>query len=191
MPSRFLTLMISSFAVALATGCDSKPPATVPVVTSAPASPNAALLDEMNASPAWFHAKKTRPIWTKELTADEQVQTLEGLETVKAGHYLCRGEAGDIWPQTKEQLDKRYTATEETSSDGWTKYNPRADAQGVMAVQVNHAFDVETSWGQLKGKPGDYLVKNFQDRETKYPADVWIVDQKLFGETYATVDDSQ
>jgi hypothetical protein len=187
---RSLIVMVISCVVAFTAGCDTAP-STAPVVTSSPASPNAALLDEMNASPAWFHAKKTRPIWTKELEADQQIKTLEGLETVKAGHFLCRGEAGDIWPQSKEQLEKRYTATDETTPDGWTKYNPRPDAEGVMAVQVDHAFEVQTSWGQLTGKPGDYLAKNFQDRDTKYPIDVWIVDQKLFAETYEKFVDRQ
>lgn len=37
------------------------------------------------------------------------VKTLEGEEQVTAGHYLCRGEAGDIWPQTEKDLNKRYT----------------------------------------------------------------------------------
>ena len=149
-------------------------------------TPNQTLFDAANKSPHWFHARKTRPIWALELEADQQVQTLEGLETVQAGHYLCKGEAGDIWPQTKTQLDKRYSPTDEVLSDGWRKYEPRPDAQGVMALQIEHPFSVDATWGQLSGKPGDYLVKNFQDREVAYPEDVWIVDQNLFRETYTS-----
>jgi hypothetical protein len=37
------------------------------------------------------------------------------------------------------------------------------------------------------GQPGDFLVQNFQDRETAYPADVWIVDQTRFRQTYESV----
>ena len=37
------------------------------------------------------------------------------------------------------------------------------------------------------GKPGDFLVKIFQDRETSYPADVGIMDQTLFRQTYESV----
>lgn len=150
-------------------------------------SANKTLLDEVNAAGGWFHAKKARPIWARRLEADQTVQTLEGVEQVAAGHYLCRGEAGDIWPQTEKDLNKRYTATEEVDGDGWRKYRPHPDAQGVLATQIDHAFEVQATWGQLTGKPGDYLVKNFQDRDTAYPADVWIVDQTLFRQTYESV----
>ncbi|MEI8384272.1 MAG: hypothetical protein WCJ09_29465 [Planctomycetota bacterium] len=150
-------------------------------------SPNKALLDEANAAGKWFHAKKTRPIWAKRLEAAQTVKTLEGEEQVAAGHFLCKGEAGDIWPQTEKDLNKRYTATDEVTTDGWGKYQPHPDAQGVMATPIDHPFEVQATWGQLTGKPRDFLVKNFQDRETAYPADVWIVDQILFRQTYESV----
>ena len=156
-------------------------------------SPNKTLLDEANAAGQWFHAKKTRPIWAKELEADQTVKTLEGEEQVAAGNYLCKGEAGDLWPQTAEELFKRYTATYEVGThevaddDGWRKYQPRPDAQGVLATRIAHPFEVHAAWGKLTGKPGDFLVKNFQDRETAYPADMWIVDQTLFRQTYESV----
>lgn len=150
-------------------------------------SPNKALFDEANASGQWFHAKKTRPIWARRLEAAQTVKTLEGEEQVAAGHYLCKGEAGDIWPQTEQTLNKRYTATNEITADGWRKYQPHPDAQGVLATQIDHLFEVHATWGKLTGKPGDFLVKNFQDRETAYATDVWIVDQTLFRQTYETV----
>ncbi|MBC8114508.1 MAG: hypothetical protein H7062_09035 [Candidatus Saccharimonas sp.] len=150
-------------------------------------SANKALLDEANTAGRWFHAKKTRPIWARRLEAAQTVKTLEGEEQVAAGHYLCKGEAGDIWPQTEQNLHKRYTATDEVAADGWRKYQPHPDAQGVMATPINHPFEVQATWGQLTGKPGDFLVKNFQDRDTAYPADVWIVDQTLFRQTYESV----
>ena len=152
------------------------------------ASPNQALLDEANAAAKWFHAKKTRPIWAKRLETAQTVKTLEGEEQVAADHYLCKGEAGDIWPQTEQTLLKRYTATVEVDADGWRRYEPHPDAQGVLATPIDHPFEVQATWGQLTGKPGDFLVKNFStDRETAYPADVWIVDQTLFRQTYESV----
>ena len=150
-------------------------------------SPNKVLLDEADAAGRWLHAKKTRPIWARRLETDQTVKTLEGEEQVAAGHHLCKGEAGDIWPQTEQDLNKRYTATDEVSADGWRKYEPHPDAQGVLAAQIDRAFQVHAAWGKLAGKPGDFLVKNFQDRETAYPADVWIVDQTLFRQTYEFV----
>ena len=187
---RGVTLCLA-YAAVVCSSCDSAPQPN----TTIPESPrptmnvtaNQALLDEANAAGNWFHAKKTRPIWAKRLDASQTVQTLEGEEQVAAGHYLCRGEAGDIWPQTEETLLKRYTATDEITDDGWREYQPHADAQGVMATPINHPFEVHATWGTLRGKAGDYLLKNYQDRETAYPADVWVVDRGLFEETYGAV----
>ena len=72
-------------------------------------SPNRTLLDESNAAGKWFHAKKTRPIWAKRLEAAQSVTTLEGKVQGEAGDFLFKGEAGDIWPQTEKDLNKRYT----------------------------------------------------------------------------------
>jgi len=115
------------------------------------------------------------------------VKTLEGEEQVEAGHFLCKGEAGDIWPQTEKDLNKRYTATDEFTADDWRKYQPHPDAQGVMATQIDHPVEVQATWGKLSGKPGDFLLKNFSDRVTPLPEDVWIVDQTLFRQTYESV----
>jgi hypothetical protein len=114
----------------------------------------------------------------------EKVETLEGPEEVPAGAYLCRGEAGDIWPQSEESISARYVPTEEIEVGGWRKWTPRPDAAGVMAAQVPRAFEVQTAWGLLSGKPGDYVVKNHEDRDSDDPPDLWIVDQRLFEATY-------
>jgi hypothetical protein len=151
-------------------------------------SPNADILSEMNQASAWFRAKKVRPIWAKRLETDEMVKTIEGTERVKAGDYLCRGEAGDIWPQKATSLTEKYDKTEEVDAEGWYKYVPRADHKGVLAARVPHAFVVKASWGLLSGKAGDYIVKGFADQDVAYPDDVWIVDQKLFQATYKALD---
>jgi hypothetical protein len=153
-----------------------------------PVSPNSTILDEANRAGLWFHAKKVRPIWAKKLTQDQKVKTLEGEEQVQAGDYLCRGEAGDIWPQSAKNVEQKYQPASEPDADGWTKYVPRPDNQGVWAAPISHAFSLQTSWGKLTGKPGDFLVKKFQDQFEPYPEDVWIVDQKLFQATYQKVE---
>jgi hypothetical protein len=147
-------------------------------------SPNRELLDEVKAAGLWFRAKKTRPIWARRLDEPQRVRTLEGDEEVPAGAYLCRGEAGDVWPQTAERLLSKYVAVHETTTDGWQKYEPRPDSAGVWAARIGHPFEVQAAWGRLQGKPGDYLVKDFSDGDQPYPADVWIVDAKLFAATY-------
>lgn len=145
---------------------------------------NRLLLDEVNRAALWFHAKKTRPIWVRQLKQAETVQTLEGEERVPAGNYLCRGEAGDIWPQSEERLSAKYTITDETDNQGWCKSFPNPDNAGVMAAQMPHAFQVQAKWGLLSGKPGDFIVKNYENLDTAFPEDVWIVDKSLFLATY-------
>lgn len=150
-------------------------------------SSNERLLKEVNAAGWWFHAKKTRPIWVRRLEKEETVQTLEGAEQVPAGTYLCRGEAGDVWPQSEERLTAKYDMTDEIGEQGWRLCDPKTDAAGVMAAQLPHPFQVQAKWGLLAGKVGDYVVKNYEDRDNDNPADVWIVDETLFEATYERV----
>jgi hypothetical protein len=148
---------------------------------------NAVLLREIYQKKLWFHAKKTRPIWVRRLEKAESVETLEGTEQVPAGNYICRGEIGDIWPQSEERLSAKYNITDELDPQGWRRCDPKPDAAGVMAAQVPHAFQVQAKWGLLSGKPNDYVVKNYEDRDNDNPVDVWIVDQHLFQVTYERV----
>ncbi len=150
-------------------------------------SPNRALLDEVNAANLWFHARKVKPIWAKRVDENQTVQTLEGTEKVKAGDYLCRGVADEIWPQSKENLERKYDSTDEVDDDGWRKFLPKPDAEGVMAAQIDHPFEVEANWGKLQGKADDFLLKNHADRDEPYPDDVWVVDAALFEATYERV----
>jgi len=153
-------------------------------MTAGPA--NQPLLDEVNAADLWFHARKSRPIWVREIAQDQVIETLEGTEHVPAGNMLCRGEAGDLWPQTRERLHQKYSPTREYR-DVWQKFVPHPDNQGVLAACIEHPFSVTAAWGILHGKAGDYLLKNYQDRDLPYPDDVWIVDQSLFRSTYQHV----
>jgi hypothetical protein len=147
-------------------------------------SPNERLLAEVNRAGAWFHARKTRSIWAKKIDSDQTVHTLEGKLKAKSGDFLCRGEAGEIWPQKETALESKYSPTTVVDGDGWRKYDPRPDAEGILAAQVNHPFKLKATWGILSGKAGDYVAKNLRDRDVAYPEDVWVVDQKLFLATY-------
>ncbi len=191
----FFILAFTGFlALSPIIGCGAQSDQVVPAGEGSPpavvaeTSPNQALLDEVNGASSWFHAKKTRPIWARRAEEDQTLTTLEGEETVSAGDYLCRGEAGDVWPQKEKRLRSKYQATDTVDEEGWRLYTPNPDATGVMAAQVDHAFTVEATWGTLSGKPGDFALKNFEDRDVAYPEDVWIVDQKLFRATYARVE---
>ena len=173
------------------TGCSEPMPVAPPIHNEQSEGPmsagNSAILEEVNAAKLWFRAKKTRPIWVRLLEQDETVKTLEGDEQVPCGNYLCRGEAGDIWPQSAERLTAKYTLTEEIDNHGWRKCDPKPDASGVMAAQVSHAFQVAAKWGLLQGKQNDFIVKSFDDLDNNIPDDVWIVDSALFEATYERV----
>lgn len=155
-----------------------------------PGNANQAVINEANTDKRWFHARKTRPICARRLEHEQTVKTLEGDEVVPAGTFLCRGEAGDIWPQSAERLAAKYEATDEIDRDGWRKYVPHSDNQGVMAAQMSQPFVVQAKWGKLRGKPGDYLVKNYEDLGVAHPEDVWVVDQQLFDARYERVAES-
>ncbi len=153
---------------------------------SQPANVNAAILDEVNASGVWFHAKKTAPLWAKRLKEDQAIKSLEGDVNAKAGDFLCRGAAGEFWPQSAERISEKYDPTDEVDADGFRKFLPNSE---VMAAQVDRPFQVETSWGDLEGKAGDFILKSFADSEVEYPDSVWIVDKQLFADTYQRVSD--
>ena len=142
---------------------------------------NAELLSRVDG---WFHDKKTAPIRAKELTETTTISTIEGDVEANAGDLLCRGAAGEPWPQSPESVAKKYDSTDDIDADGFRLYTPKPDGEGVMAAEVNEEFTVQASWGELKGQPGDYVVKNFADRDVENPADVWIVARNLFQATY-------
>lgn len=151
-----------------------------------PANVNKAILDEVNAAAAWFHAKKTAPLWAKQIEENQTTRTLEGPATARAGDFLCRGAAGEFWPQSPERLNEKYDQTEEVDADGFRKFLPRSQ---VMAAQVDHPFQVKTSRGDLMDEPGNFILKSFDDKEVEYPDSVWIVDKKLFADTYERIEE--
>jgi hypothetical protein len=151
---------------------------------TATACPNQRLLDEVNQAGAWFPAWKAAPLWVCTAADRDTVESNEGREKLLAGDVLCRGETGDVWPQSQESLLVKYRPTEITDTDGWRRYEPRPEHAGVLAACVGHPFSVETERGPLTGKSGDYLLKDHKDADTAYPQKLWIVDRLLFEATY-------
>lgn len=145
---------------------------------------NKELLDQVNKAGIWFRAYKTKCLWAKEIDSEQTIETLEGSVSASVGDYLCRGDANEVWPQKASSLFTKYEATTETDSEGWQEFSPKPDAAGVMAAEIEHSFKVNASWGELAGKPGDYLVKNETERDVEYPEDVWIVSKSIFEGTY-------
>eukprot|EP01089_Gocevia_fonbrunei_P001759 TRINITY_DN1165_c0_g1_i1.p1 TRINITY_DN1165_c0_g1~~TRINITY_DN1165_c0_g1_i1.p1 ORF type:complete len:169 (+),score=36.93 TRINITY_DN1165_c0_g1_i1:83-589(+) len=152
------------------------------------ASNNKELLDRVNKVNQWVHVKKTGYMWAKKLDKDQEIKTLEGVERAKKGQILCRGIAGELWPQEEAQVLRKYKPSNIKDGD-WVKYLPRPELPGFMATTVRGEFDVKTAWGTMHGKDKDYLVKNLADSDVEYPSDVWVVDRKLFNKSYVRLVD--
>ncbi|MEL6897797.1 MAG: PGDYG domain-containing protein, partial [Planctomycetota bacterium] len=102
-----------------------------------------------------------------------------GTEMVRAGDAICRGVQGELWPQDMEQVRKKYDETGEEDDEGWRKFKPKPGAPPVFAAAINHSFTVQSGWGLLSGKSGDYLVRSSTDK-----SDHWIVDKTIFEASY-------
>ncbi len=145
---------------------------------------NRSLLDIVNQANLWFRAWKVEPIWAKAFQHNQAVETIEGSEAPLRDDVLCRGKAGETWPQRLESLLEKYRPTDIHDDGGWTMYEPRPEHSGVVSAQIEHAFAIETERVHLEGKADDYLVKEYIDSGNAYPEKLWIVDRALFEETY-------
>lgn len=144
----------------------------------------------------WKVASKVRPIKAKPLASlivDKSIvtkfliDTLEGKEPLGNNVVICLGEAMDVWQQTPKKLLQKYTITE-ISEDGWLHCTPKPDnAVDCYEVNTNNEFYIIGLWGATVGdeknvqigKSGDFICRNQTDK-----SDVWIVNRKLFLNTY-------
>jgi len=145
---------------------------------------NKQVLDELNRTGAWVHAKKKRPIWAKRIESEQDIETLEGMVSANVGDYLCRGEGDECWPQAAARLEENYQAQKVVDLEGWRLYLPHPNAKGVMAASLDRKFVVQARRGEFNGKAGDYILKNYDDKDVEYPVRIWVVDQDLFAKTY-------
>ena len=136
----------------------------------------------------WHLVEKTAPIWAKKLEKNCQVETLEGVVTFEKGCFLCRGSHDELWGQTEKQLNRKYRPDPNAvKKDGWEKFIPIPGQCCALARQVTHDFFVDSLWGRLSGKAGDYLFKSVHGKKTdteKPNTEQWIVDKKIFEDTY-------
>jgi hypothetical protein len=128
-------------------------------------------------------ARKTKPIWAKRIEAAVEVETREGRLQAQAGDYLCRGIAGEYWPQKEAKLTEKYSPSTERDAEGLERFDPKPESAPVEATAVDRPFRVAATWGELTGKPGDYVVRSTTD-----PDDVWIVGKTIFEASYEMVD---
>lgn len=112
--------------------------------------------------------------------------TIEGNEKVERNAIMCIGEANDAWQQNGENLIKKYNIVGFTD-DGWMICEPKPDNE-VEFIQLDEEFFIEAQWGEEKpgfknpvqyGKLGSYVLRNIEDN-----SDVWVVEKKVFENTY-------
>jgi hypothetical protein len=140
-------------------------------------NPNGQLIPEI--ATRMFETRKSKPIWAKRIETKREVETLEGRVIADSGDYLCRGIVGEYWPQNQSKLFEKYISSEDVDSEGWRRFDPKREAAPVEATQLMIAFRVTAQWGELTGKPNDYVVRSKTD-----PADIWIVDKTIFEASY-------
>ena len=86
----------------------------------------------MNQAAAWFRARKTGTVRVHPTADRETVESHEGRETLLAGDVLCRGEAGNVWPQSEGSL--------------LAKYGPRNLPMPTAGGSTSPALSVRASW---------------------------------------------
>ena len=143
----------------------------------------------------WRRGKKTKGLKAKpmvSLMVDKSVMskflldTLEGREPLGPGAVFCIGEAGDAWQQNPKSLLKKYDVLD-VDGDGWMVCQPKPDNE-VQFYESEVDQLITGHWGetidgvpnQQRCKAGDFVLRKGEDD----PTDMWVVQRKLFLNTY-------
>lgn len=122
------------------------------------------------------------------------VDTLEAKEPVHADAMFCIGESNDAWQQSAKKLLSKYTV-DAIDPEGWMVCNPKMEnsvefSQTQVGEGFGHGGWIQGNWGEtIEGMPnlqryksGDFIVRNREDH-----TDTWVVDQKIFINSYTEV----
>lgn len=164
----------------------------------------------LNASALTYRvARKTKGLRAKPMVtllvdravmAKFLVDTLEAKEPVHADAMFCIGESNDAWQQSAKKLLAKYTV-DAIDPDGWMVCTPKAENSVEFCEINNDSLDqagwaergmgyIQGNWGETIGghqnlqkfKLGDFLLRNREDH-----TDQWIVDRKIFINTYTEI----
>jgi hypothetical protein len=154
---------------------------------------------------AWRHARKTKPIWARELEPAEIGKAFATAdhadEVAREGYWLCVGVAGEPWFQKPAKVEDKYdeagTEGKQFSFDsgprayrifkpkeGVRNWVARVEQPGIEGFYIRPGYDMSHP---LYSPGGGYVVTG--DVEDPYAAeldDVWLVQQALFESTYET-----
>ena len=121
------------------------------------------------------------------------VDTLEAKEPVHADAMFCIGESNDAWQQSAKKLLAKYTV-DAIDSDGWMVCNPKQETSVEFCQIPNTIISggyIQGNWGETveglganlqRYKPADFVVRNREDH-----SDTWIVDRKIFLNSYTEI----
>ncbi len=143
----------------------------------------------------WKRAKKTKGLRAKpmiSLLVDRSVMskflvdTLEARESVGPNAMFCIGDAGDAWQQMPKSLLSKYDVTD-VDDDGWMVCIPKPGNEVQFYEAKNDGY-ITGRWGEtVDGKEnqqrfsvGDFVLRNPEDQD-----DMWVVQRKIFLNTYA------
>jgi hypothetical protein len=159
---------------------------------------------------AWRPARKTRPIWARQVAPEEvgrEFQTADHVKQVaREGAWLCVGSAGEPWFQALEKIEAKYEPSgEETRKFGFEGvarryriYKPKAATRnwaaqvkgpGIEGFFIRPGYDPERP---LYSPAGGYVVMDdVPDPYRASPKDVWLVQKELFESTYELLPESK
>ena len=157
----------------------------------------------INKHRAWRHARKTKPIWAREIEPDEVGQEFatadHANEVAREGYWLCVGVAGEPWFQKPAKVEERYDLTGEEEKqfsfdtamhkyrvlkpkEGVRNWVAQVQGPGIKGFYIRPGYDKDRP---LYSPAGGYAVTG--DMDDPYTAtldDVWLVQQPLFESTY-------
>lgn len=141
----------------------------------------------------------------EKVTEPTQVQTLEGLatgetQTANPGDWIATRLNADGTPNIENGIENKWTIKENKIAktyqvtpeelQGQTDFvaGTRTDAPPVQMVQLKEPLTIDTPWGSMSGKPGDYLANYDFDPVTGKPgSDYAIVTKTSYDQTYKPV----
>ena len=149
----------------------------------------------------WKQATKTQGLRAKHISsifADVELldkfllQTLECDEHVTPHSMMCVGPYRDVWVQTPAKLFAKYTI-ESVDDNGWFNCSPKLgniiDCFELTSelCQPGETIHIQAQWGEVSDESGfiqSGTHKSYVCRSLVDPSDVWIVERKIFLNSY-------
>jgi hypothetical protein len=205
---RSLQILLYCAVLLLTSGCSQAPSSQKQTQPAARELDHDGTLRWIADHKAWRLAKKTKPIWARPILDEEvgkEFQTADqAKERARQGFWLCVGVAEEPWFQSPEKVagkydlagaeDKRFAFDAQARS--YQIYRPKQGARSWAAQIVGAdiaGFSIKPNYDPsrpLHAPSGGYVVRDYvSDPYRANPADVWLVQQKLFESTYDWAND--